>query len=81
MASRWCVISPFLKEEISLDLAEDGAWIDRNAALLHHLSQIVIDDCVLAAPTHAQQDDLDWEAPALEQRQKGGSLTGRLALK
>jgi hypothetical protein len=37
-------------------------------------------DAVLAVPAHAQQDDLDRKATALEQSQQDGSSTGRPSL-
>ncbi|WP_083861281.1 hypothetical protein [Microvirga lotononidis] len=60
--------------------AKDRAWINADTALGHHFCQIAIADPVLAVPAHAQQDDLDWETAALEQRQQGGSSIGRSGL-
>jgi hypothetical protein len=54
---------------IALNPAKDCARIDADTALGHHFSQIAIADPILAVPAHAQQDDLDWETAALEQRQ------------
>src|SRR3712207_1235922 len=65
---------------IALDPTKDRAWTDTDTALGHHFSQIAIADPVLAVPAHAQQDDLDWETAALEQRQQGGSSIGRSGL-
>jgi hypothetical protein len=70
--------NPLLKLwSIALNPAKNGTWIDLNATILHHLSQIAVADAVLAVPAHAQQDDPNWEAAALEHRQQGGSSTGR----
>ena len=60
---------PLTLWRIALNPAENGAWIDLDAALLHHLSQIAAADPVLKVPAHAQQDDLNWEATELEQGQ------------
>jgi len=62
---------------IALNPAEDRAWVDADAALGHHFGEIAIADAVLAVPAHAQQDDLDRKATALEQGQQDGSSTGR----
>jgi hypothetical protein len=62
---------------VALDSAKEGGWVDADTALLHHLSQVSIADAVFAVPAHAQQDDLDRKAAALEQGQQGGSSTGR----
>ncbi len=62
---------------IALNPAEDRGWVDLYTALLHHLGEIAVADAVLAVPAHAEQDDLNWEVTALEQRQRGGSLTNR----
>ena len=62
---------------IALDLTEDRAWIDADTALRHHFGEITIADPVLAVPAHAQQDDSDWKATALEQGQRSGSSDGR----
>jgi hypothetical protein len=56
---------------VALDPAKEGGWVNVDTALLHHLSQVSIADAVFAVPAHAQQDDLDREAAALEQRQQG----------
>ena len=43
--------NPLLKLwRIALNPAENGTWINLNAALLHHLSQVSIPDAVLAIP-------------------------------
>jgi D-ribose pyranose/furanose isomerase RbsD len=54
--------------------------VNLDTTLLHHLDQITVADAVLAVPAHAQQEDLDRKAAALEQGQKGGSLTNRPSL-
>jgi hypothetical protein len=51
---------------IVLSPAEDSAWVDCDAALGHHLSNITIADAVFTIPANTQQDDLDWKSPALE---------------
>jgi hypothetical protein len=51
-----------------------------DAALGHHLCEIAIADPVLAVPAHAQQDDLNWKATALEQRHGSGSSMNRSSL-
>jgi hypothetical protein len=51
-----------------------------DTAFGHHLGEIAIADAVLAVPAHAQQDDLNWEAAALEQRHGSGSLMNRSSL-
>jgi hypothetical protein len=72
---------PFLNlRGIALDPTKDRAWIDADTALGHHFCQIAIADPVLAVPAHAQLDDLNREATALEQRHRGGSLTNRPSL-
>jgi hypothetical protein len=58
---------------VALNPAKDRAWIDRYTVLRHHLSQIAVADAVFAARAHAQQDDLDGKAAALEQGQQDGS--------
>ncbi len=58
---------------VALNSAENGAWVDRDAVLLHHFGQIAIADAVLAVPAHAQQNDRDRKAAALEQRQQDDS--------
>ncbi len=58
---------------ITLDPAEEGGGIDRDTTLLHHFGQIAIADPILAVPAHAQQDDLNREAAALEHRQQDSS--------
>jgi hypothetical protein len=65
---------------VTLNPAKDRARVDQDAALLHHLSQIAVADAILAVPGHAQQDNLNGKAAALEQRQQGGSSTGRIPL-
>jgi hypothetical protein len=65
---------------IALNPAENGTWVNLNPALLHHLSQVSVPDAVLAVPAHAQQDDLNRKAAALEDRQQDGSSTGRPSL-
>jgi hypothetical protein len=42
----------------------------RRPQLLHHFGQIAIADAVCAVPVHAQQDDRDRKATALEDRQQ-----------
>ena len=65
---------PFLDlRGIALGPTEDRAWTDADTALGHHFGQIAIADPVLAVPAHAQQDDLNRKAAALEQRQQDGS--------
>ena len=69
---------PFLDlRGIALDPTEDRAWIDADTALRHHFGQITIADPALAVPAHAQQDDLNRKAAALEQRQQDGSSKNR----
>ena len=51
---------------IALDPTEDRGWVDADTAFGHHLGQIAIADPVLAVPAHAQKDDLNREATALE---------------
>src|SRR3712207_5657443 len=58
---------------IALNPTKDGRWVDLDTALLHHFGEIAVADAVLAVPAHAQQDDLNWKAAALEQGQQGGS--------
>jgi hypothetical protein len=53
---------------IPLNPSENSGWVHLNATFLHHLGQIPVADPVLAVPAHAQQDDLDRKAAALEQR-------------
>jgi hypothetical protein len=65
---------------IALNPAKDGGWVDLDTTLLHHLGQIPVADAVLAVRAHAQQDDLDRKATALEQSQQDGSSTGRPSL-
>jgi DNA-binding transcriptional LysR family regulator len=65
---------------IALDPTKDRAWTDADTAFGHHFCQIAIADPILAVPAHAQQDDLDRETAALEQRQQGGSSIGRSGL-
>jgi hypothetical protein len=65
----------------ALNPTEDRGWVNGNATLLHHLGEIAIADPVFAGPPHAQQDDLDRKATALEQRQQSDPSTGRLPLK
>jgi hypothetical protein len=55
---------------VALDPTEDRGWIDRDTALLHHFGEIAIADPILGVPAHAQQDDLNWKAAALEQRHR-----------
>jgi hypothetical protein len=62
---------------IALNPAEDGARVNGDTGLLHHLGQIMVADPVFAIPAYTQQDDLDWKAAALEQRQQDGSSTNR----
>jgi hypothetical protein len=50
---------------------------DADTTLLHHLGQIAVTDPVLAVPAHAQQDELDRKAAALEQRQQDDSKDNR----
>jgi hypothetical protein len=50
----------------ALNPAEDRGWVDVDPTLLHHLGQIAIADAVCAVPAHAQKDDLDRKATALE---------------
>jgi hypothetical protein len=64
----------------SVEPSGNGTWVDLDASFLHHLSQITIADPVLAVPAHAQQNDLDRKAAALEQGQQDGSSTGRPSL-
>jgi hypothetical protein len=52
---------------LTLNPAEDGAWVNANTTLLYHLGQITIANPILAIPAHAQQDDLNWKAAALEE--------------
>jgi hypothetical protein len=65
---------------VTLNPTEDRGWVNVDTALLHHLSQIAVADAILAVPAHAQQDDIDRKAAALEQRQQRGSSTGRIPL-
>jgi hypothetical protein len=65
---------------VALDPAKDRGRVDRDASLLHHLSQVTVADPVLAVPPDAQQDNLDWKAATLEQRQQEGSSIGRPSL-
>ena len=65
---------------VALDPAKDSGWVDGDTALRHHLGQIAVADAVLTVPAHAQQDDLDRKATALEQRQQGGSSMNRASL-
>src|SRR5215207_5447864 len=59
---------------------EVGAWIEADTTLLHHRGPIAIAEAVFAIPAHAQQNDLDAKAAALEQGQQIGSLMGHLFL-
>jgi hypothetical protein len=59
---------------------EDGARVDLNTTLQHHLGEIAVADAVLAVPADAQQDDLDRKAAAFEQGQQDGSSDSRLSL-
>ncbi len=51
---------------VALNSTKDRGWIDRDTTLLHHFRQIAIADAVFAVPAHAQQDDFNWKATALE---------------
>lgn len=62
---------------IALHPTKEGKGIDRNAALGHHFSQITITDAIFAISAHAQQDNLNWKAAALEQGQQGGTSISR----
>ena len=62
---------------VALLPAKDGGWVDLNTTLLHHLDQITVADPVFAVPAHAQQDNLNQKATALEQKQQGGSSGSR----
>jgi response regulator RpfG family c-di-GMP phosphodiesterase len=63
-----------------LNPTEDGRWVNGDTAFLHHLGEIAVTDPILAVPAHAQQDDLDRKAAALEQGQQDRSSINRLSL-
>jgi hypothetical protein len=56
---------------VALDPAEEGGGIDCDATFPHHLRQVAVANPVLTVPAHAQKDDLNRKAAALEQRQSG----------
>ena len=45
---------------------EDCRGVDLNSAFLHDLREVAIGDAVLAASSHANQDDFDRKTTALE---------------
>jgi hypothetical protein len=61
---------------LTLHPAEDRGWVHVDAALVHYLGEITVADGVFTVPAHAQQDDLDRKATALEDRQEDGPLGG-----
>jgi hypothetical protein len=65
---------------IALNPTEDGRWGNGDPTFLHHFGEIAIADPILAVPAHAEKDDLDRKAAALEQRQQDGSSISRLSL-
>jgi hypothetical protein len=65
---------------IAVNPTHDCGWVNLNATLLHYLSEVAVADAVLAVPAHAQQDNLNGKAAALEKGQQGGSSTGRIPL-
>jgi hypothetical protein len=65
---------------IPLNPSENGGWIHLNATFLHHLRQVAVADPVLAIPAHAQKDDLNRKAAALENRHRSGSRIDRSLL-
>lgn len=55
--SLWCVV---------LDPARDGAVIDCETPLSHHLFQVAITACVSEVPTDAEQNDLSLDVTPFE---------------
>jgi hypothetical protein len=53
---------------MTLHRAEDRGCVHVDA-LLHHLGEVTVAETVLSEPAHAQQDDLNREATAFEDRQ------------
>jgi hypothetical protein len=49
---------------IAVTPTDDCGWVNLNATLSHHLSQVAVADAVLAVPAYAQQDDLCRKATA-----------------
>jgi hypothetical protein len=64
---------------IAVNPTHDCGWVNLNATLLHHLSQVAVADAVLAVPAYAQQDDLRRKATAFEQKQQGSSSGSSLS--
>ena len=62
---------------VALDPPKDRRRVDIDTPLLHHLGEVSVTDRVLAVPAHAQQDDRDRKATALEQKQQDGSSGSR----
>jgi hypothetical protein len=58
---------------IALNPTKDRGWVNGDTTFLHHLGEIAIADPILAVPAHAEKDDLDRKATALEQRQQSDS--------
>jgi hypothetical protein len=65
---------------VALHPPENRRVIDVDAPLLHHFGEVSFAERVLAVPAHAQKDDLDGKAAALENghRQQGSSVETRL---
>jgi hypothetical protein len=65
---------------VTLHPANDGAWVDADAALGHEVNQIPVADAVPAVQAHAKQDDLGRKAATLEQGHQDGFSTSRPSL-
>ena len=65
---------------VALHPAKEGGWVDFDTTLLHHFGQVAIADAILAVPANAQQDNLDREPAAFEDRQQRLPLISRSSL-